>query len=531
MIGINRTRTRWRGTTVSLALAASMIAMLLPTPTPALAGPNGQIKGTQWEDAAAVSYSAPAEQAGSMYWLTHQGTGAADFWANGYDGSGIDVAVIDTGFVPVPGLNSSRRVVHGPDLSFESQSPKHANLDTFGHGTHMAGIIAGSDSPVDTSNDQKFHGVAPGSRLISIKVGDYQGSTDVSQVIAAIDWVIQHRNTDGMNIKVLNLSFGTDSSQAYTSDPLAYAVERAWRSGIAVVVAAGNDGNGSTLRNPAISPWVIAVGASDHKGTPSIEDDTIASFSSCGTSSRHVDVVAPGKSIISLRSPGSYIDTQYPEARVGERFFLGSGTSQAAAVVSGAAALIFDQRPGIDADQVKHLLMTTARPLNGVSSTCQGAGAIDLTMAGGTQTGSPGQTSQWYPESRGDGSLEAARGSIHVEHNGVKLTGEQDIMGNAWSPWCTPANGKNKWNCSTTKWSGGQWNGTTWSGTTWSGTTWSGTTWSGMTWSGTTWSTIQWSGTTWSGTTWSGTTWSGTTWSGTTWSGAGWSSLRDRRAS
>jgi serine protease AprX len=180
--------------------------------------------------------------------------GVDQLWAHGLTGAGVDVALVDSGVVPVEGLG---QVLHGPDLSFESQNPELAHLDTFGHGTHLAGIIAGQD-PGGTG----FRGIAPGARIVSVKVADAFGATDVSQVIAAIDWVVQHRQSDGLNIRVLNLAFGTDSGQAYRSDPLAYAVEVAWSKGIVVVVSAGNSGGGG-LTDPAYDPFVVAVGAAD----------------------------------------------------------------------------------------------------------------------------------------------------------------------------------------------------------------------------------------------------------------------------
>src|SRR5207249_6242881 len=139
---------------------------------------------------------------------------------------------------------------------------------------------------------------------------------DVSQVIAAIDWVVQHRTDNGMNIRVLNLSFGTDGTQDYRVDPLAYAAEVAWRKGITVVVAAGNSGYGTAqLNNPAYDPYVIAVGADDTKGTQSTSDDIIPDWSSRGDGTRNPDIVAPGKSIVSLRDTGSQIDLNHPEGR------------------------------------------------------------------------------------------------------------------------------------------------------------------------------------------------------------------------
>ncbi len=519
---LSRTRG-WALSVLALLAALALVATTAPVASPT-EGPSPIFQETRWEDASALNGINSKDYPGSMVTVAQKATGADFYWNAGYTGSSVGVALIDTGVVPVNGLSYPDKVLHGPDLSFESQSPAHTRLDTYGHGTHMAGIIAGrDDDAVDVlaSTDSSFLGMAPGARLLSLKVGDYQGSVDVSQVIAAIDWVVQHKNDNGMNVRVLNLSFGTDSTQNYLIDPLAYVVERAWKSGIVVVAAAGNDGPGSILRNPAISPYVIAVGASESNVTAKTNDDVIAGFSSCGTSIRHVDVVAPGKSILSLRNPGSYADTTNPKARVNERFFLGSGTSQSAAIVSGAVALIIDQRPNIKPDQVKKLLMATADPIKGQSTRCQGAGAIDLKKALTTGTPSTSWSAQTYLPSTGSGLIEAARGTNHVQHNGVVLVGEQDIKGSPWHGWCNVGLDLTS-ACLATYWNGGDWNGTTWSGTTWSGTTWSGTTWSGTTWSGTTWSDVDWSGTTWTGTTWSGTTWSGTTWSGTTWSGAGW---------
>ena len=162
--------------------------------------------------------------------------------------------------------------------------------------------------------------------------------TDVSQVLAAIDWVVQHRQDHGLNIRVLNLAFGTDGAQDYRLDPLAFAVEVAWRKGIAVVVAAGNGGAAAgRLNNPAYDPFVIAVGAVDGNGTSTMADDVVPSWSSSGDGVRNPDLVAPGKSLVSLRVPGSHIDRTFgATARVGKtRFFRGTGTSQAAAFVSG----------------------------------------------------------------------------------------------------------------------------------------------------------------------------------------------------
>src|SRR5918999_795968 len=242
----------------------------------------------------------PTTAYGSMARMAHL-IGAYDLYATGVTGNGVEVAVIDTGVVPVEGLSAPGKVVNGPDLSFESQDPALRHLDTYGHGTHMAGIIAGRDSGLTDAElpyqHDKFAGIAPGARIVSVKVGDAEGATDVSQVIAAIDWVVKHRRDDGLNIRVLNLSFGTDGVQSYVLDPLSYAADVAWRKGIVVVVAAGNRGFGtSALNNPAINPRLIAVGSVDSNRLWSLDDDEVSPFSSAGNSARRVDLVAPGRS-------------------------------------------------------------------------------------------------------------------------------------------------------------------------------------------------------------------------------------------
>jgi serine protease AprX len=475
----------------------------------------------------------PDKDTGSLYSVAQEEIGAGEFWNDGFTGEGIDVALIDTGVVPVDGLTTPGKVINGPDLSFESMFEEVRYLDTFGHGTHMAGIIAGRDdaapSPVQKGNKTNFLGVAPDAGIVNVKVGNDVGAADVSQVIAGISWVVQHRNDDGMNIRVLNLSFGTDGVQEYTLDPLTYAAEVAWRKGIVVVVAAGNEGFGSPqLNNPAYDPYVIAVGAATSDGKYGTSDDSIPEWSSGGNASRRPDLVAPGKSIASLRSPGSYIDESYPGGVVNERLFRGSGTSQSAAVVSGAVALLLEQRPGLSPDQVKKLLIATANRIGNGKIEAQGAGMIDMKRARNSPTPTQAKAAQSYPQATGLGSLQAARGnSIVVDEDGngdgvaddpVELTGEFDIFGMAWDPPSYSANLLND-----ASWNGGIFNGSEWSGGDWSGRSWSGRSWSGRSWSGRSWSGRSWSGRSWSGRSWSGVDWSGRSWSGRSWSSVGWS--------
>jgi serine protease AprX len=441
-------------------------------------------------------------------------------WNNGWTGKGVDVALVDSGVSPVQGMTSGN-LMHGPDLSFESQNPNQIHLDTYGHGTHMASIIAGrdavADGPAYTSNgSHKFNGIAPDSRLISLKVASNDGATDVSQVIAAIDWVVEHAHDPGFNIRVLNLSYGTDSTQDPSVDPLCFAVENAWRAGIVVVVASGNDGtNRARLANPAQDPLILAVGADDPMNTELPDNDVVPAWAQLGEAKRRVDVIAPAVHVLGLRVPGSRIDQSYPSAVVGTRFFRGSGTSQGAAVVSGLAALYLQKYPGASADQVKKAITSTVNVPNSLKSgTGSGIGVADIARALSTRP----TTTQAPTGATGNGSLELSRGSVHVNDGTSVLTGEQDIFGHAWDG--------TSWAAATstgTAWDGGNWNGNAWSGNSWSGNAWSGNSWSGNAWSGNAWSGNAWSGNAWSGNAWSGNAWSGNAWSGNAWSGNAWS--------
>ncbi|MCW2739929.1 MAG: hypothetical protein JWR45_351 [Blastococcus sp.] len=442
--------------------------------------------------------AAQAAQAGSLYTIANKVTGASAMWDAGYTGKGVDIAIIDSGVVPVDGFTTPGKVVHGPDLTLENNTPAR-NLDTYGHGTAMSSIIAGRDSAATavSGNSTDFVGMAPDARLVSVKIADAKGQTDVSQAIAAIDWVVQNRNKNGLNIRVLNMSFGTDGVQDYLLDPLAYAAEQAWHKGVVVVVAVGNEGFGtSKVNNPAYDPYLIAVGSDNANGTATTADDAVSTFSNDGDGTRNPDLVAPGEKVVSLRAPGSYLDTTYPAARIGERLFRGSGTSQAAAVVSGAAALLIQQRPELNPDQVKAILTASAAPIPNATARQQGAGLVDLAKA--KDTAIPANAKQTFAVSVGTGSLELARGSVHVKVAGKEIRGEIDIRGKAFNAKAFAAGVKN----------GTNWNNSALSGVSWSGVSWSGVSWSGVSWSGVSWSGVSWSGVSWSGVSWSGVSWS-----------------------
>jgi serine protease AprX len=549
----------------ALATGLALAAVALVPTGPARSthdahGRHGSFSAAKWGDLLADDVAQDSkgknhadQDPGSLYTIENA-IGARKVWAQTdsnnrqITGQGVAVALLDSGTAQVPGLTGANKLTYGPDLSIEGNGPL-TDQDTFGHGTHMAGIIAARDPGTLTAKtipklDPSVQlGVAPDAELESIKLATADGSTDVSQVIAALNWITEHQTApDGNPVRVVNLSFGTDSVQPYQLDPLAAAAENAWRHGLVVVVSGGNEGaSADRLTDPAIDPYVIAVGASSGNDTvDGWKKPTVASFSSSGTASRHVDLLAPGKSIVSLRDPGSSIDTQHPEGLVdgdtSGRLFRGSGTSQAAAVVSGAVALLLQAHPELTPDQVKALLVSTADAVN-ASPIYAGAGQLDIAAAldaakkslvGSLVKLVLGKTSpvQSFPVSTGQGSLQAARGdSVLVDADGASLDGEVDVQGNAWDPaawWSAASSG--------TSWSGGQWLGVTWTGDSWdpssgglSSARWSSARWSSARWSDADWDSARWSSARWSSARWSDADWNSARWSDGDWDSARWS--------
>jgi len=431
--------------------------------------------------------------------------GAQAWWDAGYTGAGIDVAVIDSGVSPVQGLSTPNKILYGPDLSLESQSPTRRNLDSFGHGTFMAGLIAGRDpsavAPYTSAPAAVYRGMAPDARIVSIKVASADGGADVTQVIAAIDWVVQHAHDPGLNIRILNLSYGTNATQPYYVDPLAFAVEQAWKAGIVVFAAAGNTGyqkghGAPGLADPAYDPMIGAVGAYDSKGTAAFKDDTMGTYSaSCSAlpGAKRPDFVTPGSHLQGLRVVGSYVDLAHPEGILGDSYSRGSGTSEATAIASGAAALILQKYPNLTPDQLMKYIGDNGQKVPGSDDNAQGKGELDLSKL---LTKNPPKDAPLRldvkKQSDGSGSIDASRGTDHVAMGGTTLSGEMDIFGHpidAVALAVAEAAGNS--------WSGGTWNGNSWSGNSWSGNSWSGNSWSGNSWSGNSWSGNSWSGNVW----------------------------------
>ena len=307
----------------------------------------------------------------------------------GYKGSGIGVAVIDSGIAPHSAIGT--RVVARVNLV---SSEPGVTGDPFGHGTHVAGMIGGAGSAASRVTSAYAGGSAPAVKFIDIRVLGRTGVGYTSDVIAGIDWAIANRKTYG--IRVINLSLGHAIAESYKTDPLCLAVERAVKAGIVVVTSAGNYGLTPTgqkvlggITSPGNSPAAITVGALDTKGTADRRDDVVAPYSSWGPSAIDMnvkpDVVAPGTRIVSLEADGSYIATHYPSWHVAgsssNAYLRLSGSSMATGVVSGGVALLLNAEPSLSPAQVKIALQTGARFMPSAGLIGAGTGSVDFAQS------------------------------------------------------------------------------------------------------------------------------------------------------
>ncbi|HYF95468.1 MAG TPA: S8 family peptidase [Symbiobacteriaceae bacterium] len=313
-----------------MRVPAKALSALARHPGVAYVAPDSPLRANLDQNATAAHFQA--------------GLDIQEFW-NSHLGSGVGVAVIDSGVAAHPDLQNHTVNIVLPSVG-DSQ-------DAYGHGTHVAGIIAGN-------NPDGLHvGMAPQATIYNLRVTDDQGNTTESKVIDALEWV--YNNRAQFNIRVVNLSLQSTIPASYMSSPLDGAVERLWAVGIVVVVSAGNLGEepNATTYPPANDPFVITVGAINDQNSKETADDSLISWSAAGTTQdgfAKPEVLAPGYRILSTLAPGSDLGAQYPHLVDGQYIRL-SGTSMAAPVVSGAAAVLLHRHPSLSPDQVKHLFM------------------------------------------------------------------------------------------------------------------------------------------------------------------------------
>ncbi|HWE55764.1 MAG TPA: S8 family serine peptidase [Acidimicrobiales bacterium] len=444
-----------------------------------------------------------------------QETGADSLAAAGDTGHGVTVAVLDTGIDNLPDFQG--RLVGGVDLTGENNPFQ----DDFGHGTFVAGLIAGNGA----SSGGQYSGEAPGANLVAIKVAGASGQTDLATVIQGAVWAITHKAQ--YNIGVLNMSLGFQPIGSTVLNPLDQAVEAAWNAGIAVVTSAGNGGpfNG-TILSPGDDPLAITVGALDDMATPAITDDEMNDFSSVGPTSPDgwvkPDLVTSGRSVVSLAAPGSTISDSFPSAHVGSSDLVGSGTSFSAAITSGAAALVLADNPGLTPNQVKARLIGTVTPGPVGNPFVDGHGALDAQAAATS------------------GDLEFHQSTFGILPTAIGATVSLSPLGtadtwniNLWSgslsstAWNSTAWNSTAWNSTawnSTAWNGYAWDSTAWNGFAWTSTAWNSTAWNGAEWNSTAWNSTAWNSTAWNSTAWNSTAWNSTAWNSTAWNSTAWNS-------
>jgi serine protease AprX len=420
-------------------------------------------------------------------------TGASRLAAQGDTGQGVTVAVVDTGIDQLPDF--SGRLIGGVDLTGGGDPFQ----DSYGHGTFVAGLIAGDGA----SSNGQYSGEAPGANLVSIKVAGANGLTDLGTIIQGLQWAVDHQAL--YQIKVLNLSLGFQSNESTVVNPLDLAVSAVWNAGITVVASAGNAGpfNG-TILSPGDDPLVITVGALDDMGaaTDSTNGDEMTDFSSAGPTSPDgwvkPDLVTSGRSLVSLAAPGSSLVSEYPSAQIGTANFTGSGTSFSTAITSGAVALILQDNPGLTPDQVKARLLGNTSPGPIGNPFVDGHGALNVYAAA---TSGPMNLSQ-------SGLVLPALAGLPVSLSSARLF--------------------DTWNAAL--WSGLTPSQLPSSGWTWAGVAWNGAAWNGWAWGGVAWNRWAWGGAYWNSASWNGSAWDGTPWAGSAWNGAAWGPYWDTKS-
>jgi serine protease AprX len=391
---------------------------------------------------------------------------APKVWGAGLTGRGVGVAVVDTGIAgDLRDFAKSQTDSTPREIASVVTNPyAKTDLDSYGHGTHVAGIIAGNGDARPSSDALKgdYIGVAPEASLINVKVSDEKGDATVLDVIYGLQFVVDYKDT--YNIRVVNLSLESADAQSYKTDPLDAAAESAWFNGIVVVAAAGNRGTDADAVNyaPGNDPYVISVGGVDDMGTKNTLDDALASWSSRGTTQdgyAKPDIVAPGAHIVSTLAPGSAFASMCPSCVVSGQYIRAGGTSMAAPMVAGAAAVLLQLYPGLTPNQVKGTLQATTRKVTG-------DGANEVSLAALVQGALP---------------INTANQGLTPNTLVSSSTGKIDYTRSSWSrsswsrsSWSRSSWSRSSWSCNCSKTSSGSIDPTrsSWSRSSWS-TSWS----------------------------------------------------------
>ena len=439
-----------------------------------------------------------------------QAVGADRAWQKGASGRGVTVAILDSGVAPDPDLvEPTNRILASVNFADE----RVGGRDPGGHGTHVAGIVAGNG----TRSAGEFVGIAPQANIVDVRVLGRNGGGRLSSVVRGIEWVVANR--DVYNIRVMNLSFGAPPTVSYRTDPLAAAVEIAWRRGVVVVAASGNGGPASnTVVTPGIDPYSITVGATDDAGTLTTRDDTLAWFSAWGTADSNAkpDLVAPGRRIVSVRAVGSTLDALFPDRVVtaanGATYLRLSGTSMSTPVVSGAIALLLERQPDLTPDQVKAVLTATAKRYGQDAATppdpaADGSGLLNVAAALKVDDGATGNgtilQSSLPPIALASapplvGELPLANRALRPAHAFARAL--YPVLYGQPLQWLDPMLGGIPWGALT--WESVVWDSVAWDNFAWDSVAWDSVAWDSVAWDSVAWDSVAWDSVAWDSVAW-----------------------------
>jgi serine protease AprX len=397
-------------------------------------------------------------------------------------GQGIGVVVVDSGVSPYTDFGDLVRV-----SSFNSNS--RTPNDVYGHGTHVAGIIAGAG----TDSNEKYRGVAPKVRLISVKISDEAGMAYESDTLEAMQWI--YLNKEAYNIRVVNLSINAAQESSYHTSPLDAGVEFLWFNGIVVVASAGNRGATdeahTLITPPANDPFIITVGATNEQGTAERGDDIVAPYSAWGHTVDGFlkpDIMAPGSHIYSVLSKNSRWGVYHPDrvSPSGEYFRL-SGTSMSAPMVAGAVALLLEAEPALTPDQVKFRLLHSGSPL-------------PVFHAGSYQFDIP--YLDLYSSIAAPTSEAANRGLMP---SFLLLAVLQNAI-----DWSSVEPDGIDWN--SVNWNSVNWNSVNWNSVNWNSVNWNSVNWNSVNWNSVNWNSVNWNSVNWNSVNWNSVNWNSVNW-------------------
>jgi serine protease AprX len=448
-----------------------------------------------WMDDVAITFDDPCS---GMPPNTYLDTlNVPQVWDMGYDGSGITVAVVDSGialdddFSVSPIEDGSARLIQ--QLGFNPSA--YNETDIYGHGTHVAGIIAGNG----TKSDGFYTGIAPAANLIGIKISDDYGMAYESDTVEALQWIFDHK--DQYNIRVVNLSINSTVEQSYHDSPLNAAAEILWLNGIVVVAAGGNKtidtGYDPIFAAPANDPFVITVGATEEKGDADRTNDVIASFSSYDETIDLIikpEIHAPGKDIVSVLADSSWWRNDHPDRFVDGGYFRISGTSMSAPMVSGAIALLLQAEPDLTPNQVKYRIMQSAGRV--------GKGNYLDVYALLTTPTTEEANQEVIPH------MLLAKMALIAYWSNTECGETCDWENIDWGA---------------VNWDSVNWNSVNWNSVNWNSVNWNSVNWNSVNWNSVNWNSVNWNSVNWNSVNWNSVNWNSVNWNSVNWNSVHWS--------